>query len=53
MRTEIRGGAGQNEQLGAGGAYGLPCGLANVRAEIGDDDDVARISLAANRNRRT
>jgi hypothetical protein len=42
-RVEIGGVLGQEEELGASGADGLPNGLAFVRAEIVDDDDVARL----------
>jgi hypothetical protein len=39
---EIRGVLRQEEELRAGGSDGLANGLALVRAEIVDDDDVAR-----------
>ena len=42
-RIEIRGVLGQEEELGAGGADGLPNRLTLVRAEIVDDDDVSRL----------
>jgi hypothetical protein len=41
-RVEIRGVLGQEEELGASSADGLPNGPALMRAEIVEDDDVAR-----------